>query len=132
GRAHGGRLQHGAPAGDGRGWQARRAGANRADRVCAVRRESEVGYTRPIGAEGEAMTGLPEIVVKLRGVAARTVDYLADKKLRDAADEVEAAVADFNPTLDLPGGVRRIGAALAHANRVYEQVQNVRLLDPVG
>lgn len=78
------------------------------------------------------MTGLPEIVVKLRGVAARTIDYLADKKLRDAADEVEAAVADFNPTLDLPGGVRRIGAALAHANRVYEQVKHEPLIDIVG
>lgn len=47
--------------------------------------------------------------------------------LAKAADEIEAAIIAFDPMADLQGGMRRLNAAMAVANRVYTTITGVAL-----
>lgn len=77
------------------------------------------------------VTTLPQILVTLRATAGRTLDFLMSKNLHDAADEVEQSAAAFDVDGDFPGGVRRMGAALARAVLVYDRATGQRLLPPI-
>lgn len=65
------------------------------------------------------MTALAEFVVKLR--AAADIEPANDKAaaLVEAANGLEAAVAAFNPTVDLDGGVRELVTAISRAHSTY-------------
>lgn len=73
---------------------------------------------------------LSEILVCLRQAATRATHFTTETALRDAADDLEAAVAAFDPSADLSGGMRLLTAAVAHAQRVYADATGKVLVTP--
>lgn len=75
------------------------------------------------------MSALPVILVRLRGAAERAKRGDVGFGLGAAADELDAAVADFDPNVDMVSGLRRMVSALARAWKLYGNETGKDLID---